>query len=143
MKIRITESQFKKIKLIKESEDQLAKFKEFCTSKAHEIDDIYSKILFETVDDILKFTLNFKEINKRVYKIENEVYQAEKNMLAMYNKGMIQGDDTEMIIGDIAEFVNDKTTSLTLILNKLEELQDYEEEHRLTTQFKNVRPHEI
>lgn len=143
MKIRITESQYNKIRLVKENEDFLNKFKSFCAAKISEIDSIYSKILYETVADVLNFNMNFKEINNRISKIEDDVYKAEKNIIAMYQRGTTYIEEIELVISDIAEAVSDKATSLTLILNKLEELQDYQEEHRLTKQFSNVKPMEI
>ena len=143
MKIRITESQYNKIRLVKENEDFLNKFKSFCAAKISEIDSIYSKILYETVADVLNFNMNFKEINNRISKIDDDVYKAEKNVIAMYQRGTTHIEEIELTISDIAEAVSDKATSLTLILNKLEELQDYQEEHRLTKQFSNVKPMEI
>jgi hypothetical protein len=144
MKIKITESQYNKIKLIKESEDQLAKFRQFCTSKSVELDNIYSKITFESVGEILAMNMDIKNINRTVSKIEDIVYKAEKQLLSLYDNGALQGEeDMDMILGDIADIVNDKARSLTLILDKLEALQDYQEEYNLTSQFSNVKPMDI
>jgi len=144
MKIKITESQYNKIKLIKESEDQLAKFRQFCTSKSVELDNIYSKITFESVGEILAMNMDIKNINRTVSKIEDIVYKAEKQLLSLYDNGALQGEeDMDMILGDIADIVNDKARSLILILDKLEALQDYQEEYNLTSQFSNVKPMDI
>ena len=139
MKIKITESQYNTIKLIKEDTDELAKFKKLCDDKVAELDKIYSKITFESVSDLLSMNLNMKELNRLVSRIEDVVYRAEKYLSNVY-----QGkEDVELWLSDTADVVNDKATSLTLILNKLEELQDYEEEHNLTSRFSNVKPREI
>lgn len=144
MKIKITESQYNKIKLIKESEDQLAKFRQLCVSKSVELDNIYSKITFESVGEILAMNMDIKNINRTVSKIEDIVYKAEKQLLSLYDNGALQGEeDMDMILGDIADIVNDKARSLTLILDKLEALQDYQEEYNLTSQFSNVKPMDI
>lgn len=144
MKVKVTESQYNKIKLIKESDEQLAKFKQLCNEKAAELDKIYSKITFESVSDILAMNMDMKNINRTVSKIEDIVYKAEKQLLSLYDNGALQGEeDMDMVLGDIADIVNDKATSLTLILDKLEALQDYQEEHNLTAQFSNVKPIDI
>ena len=144
MKIKITESQYNKIKLIKESEDQLAKFRQLCAQKAAELDNIYSKITFESVGEILAMNMDIKNINRTVSKIEDIVYKAEKQLLSLYDNGALQGEeDMDMILGDIADIVNDKARSLILILDKLEALQDYQEEYNLTSQFSNVKPMDI
>jgi len=141
MKIKVTENQYNKIKLIKESEDQLAKFKQLCNEKSAELDKIYSKITFESVGDILSMNINIKNLGKIVYGIEDFMYKAKKQFMSMYG----QGDDGEMesAIYDMADVVTDKATNLTLILDKLEDIQGYQEEFNLTAQFNNVKPIEI
>ena len=88
--------------------------------------------------------MDIKNINRTVSKIEDIVYKAEKQLLSLYDNGALQGEeDMDMILGDIADIVNDKARSLILILDKLEALQDYQEEYNLTSQFSNVKPMDI
>ena len=56
-----------------------------------------------------------------------------------------QDDDGEIesAIYDMADMVTDKATNLTLILDKLEDIQQYQQEYNLTAQFNNVKPLEI
>lgn len=141
MKIKLTESQYNKIRLVKESEEQLAKFKKLCDEKSAELDKIYSKVTFESVADILSMKMNIKNIGKVVYGIEDFMYKAKKQFMSMYG----QDDDGEMesVVYDMAEVVTDKATNLTLILDKLEDIQQYQEEFNLTAQFNNIKPLEI
>lgn len=141
MKVKLTESQYNKIKLVKESEEQLAKFKKLCDEKSAELDKIYSKVTFESVADILSMNLNIKNIGKVVYGIEDFMYKAKKQFMSMYG----QNDDGEMesAVYDMADVVTDKATNLTLILDKLEDIQQYQEEFNLTAQFNNIKPLEI
>ncbi len=141
MKIKVTESQYDKIKLIKESEEQLAKFKKLCDEKSAELDKIYSKITFESIGDILAMNLNIKNIGKIVYSIEDFMYKAKKQFMSMY----AQDDDGEIesAIYDMADIVTDKATNLTLILDKLEDIQQYQQEFNLVAQFNNIKPLEI
>jgi hypothetical protein len=142
MKIKVTENQYNKIRLIKESEEQLAKFKKLCDEKSAELDKIYSKITFESVGDILSMNINIKSLGKIVYSIEDFMYKAKKQFMAMYGQNDVD-DEIELAIHDMAEVVTDKATNLTLILDKLEDIQDYQEEFNLTAQFGNVKPLEI
>jgi hypothetical protein len=141
MKIKVTENQYNKIKLIKESEDQLTKFKQLCNEKSAELDKIYSKITFESVGDILSMNLNIKNLGKVVYGIEDFMYKAKKQFMSMY--GQDDDGEIESAIYDMADVVTDKATNLTLILDKLEDIQGYQEEFNLTAQFGNVKPLEI
>jgi hypothetical protein len=141
MKIKVTESQYGKIKLIKENEEQIAKFKKLCDEKSAELDKIYSKITFESVADILAMNLNIKNIGKIVYNVEDFMYKAKKQFVNMY--GADDDGEIESVIYDMAEVVTDKTTNLTLILDKLEDIQKYQEEFNLTAKFNNIKPLEI
>lgn len=142
MKIKVTENQYNKIRIIKESEDQLAKFKQLCNEKSAELDKIYSKITFESVGDILSMNINIKNLGKVVYGIEDFMYKAKKQFMAMYGQDDVD-DEIELAIYDMAEVVTDKATNLTLILDKLEDIQGYQEEFNLTAKFGNVKPLEI
>ena len=141
MKIKITESQYDKIRGINENEEQLAKFKQLCDGKSAELDKIYSKITFETVADILSMNVNIKSLGKVVYGIEDFMYKAKKQFMSMY--GADGNDEIELAVYDMAEVVTDKATNLTLILDKLEDIQGYQEEFNITAQFKNIKPLEI
>ena len=141
MKIKITENQFKKIKLIMENEEPLAKFKQLCAEKAAELDKIYSKITFESVGDILAMNLNIKSISKMVDNIEDFMYKAKRQYMSIY--GVDDEGQIEEAIDDMADVVKDKASSLTLILDKLDDIQNYQEEFNLTAQFKNIKPLEI
>jgi hypothetical protein len=141
MKIKVTESQYDKIRGINENEEQLAKFKQLCDGKSAELDKIYSKITFETVADILSMNINIKSLGKVVYGIEDFMYKAKKQFISMY--GDDGNDEIELAVYDMAEVVTDKATNLTLILDKLEDIQGYQEEFNITAQFKNIKPLEI
>ena len=141
MKIKITENQFNKIKLMMENEEPLDKFKQLCAQKAAELDKIYSKITFESVGDILAMNLDIKNIAKVVYNIEDFIYKAKKQYMSIY--GVDDEGEIEETIEDMADLVRDKASNLTLILDKLEDIQQYQEEFNLTDKFNNVKPLEI
>ena len=145
MRIKITENQYSKIKLIKENEEYVKKFIIFCNEKGKEVDVVYSKIINESIGDLLSMKINIWEISKTLDNIDTSVYNAEKNMLNMWEKGLIGGDngnfDTE--ISDIADRVLDRITALNLILDPLKTLQDYEEERNLSKHFKHIKPIDI
>jgi hypothetical protein len=76
-----------------------------------------------------------------VYGVEDFIYKAKKQFMSMY----AQDDDGEIesAIYDMADIVTDKATNLTLILDKLEDIQQYQQEFNLMAQFNNIKPLEI
>jgi hypothetical protein len=145
MRIKITESQYSRIKLIKENEEYLKRFISFCNEKAKEVDALYSKIINESVGDLLAMRINIREISKVLDSIDTTVYNAEKNMINMWDKGLIGGDNGnfDIEIGDIAATVKDRVKTLDLILEPLKKLQDYEEEYNLSKGFNHIKPVDI
>ena len=144
MKIKITENQYSKIRIIAEQDEYMKTYVNFCAKKAKEVDMLYSKVINESVIDILNMSIKIENIITMLNSIENDVNNQEQNMLNLWSKKLISGDDDfDLEIEKIASLVVDKITALTLILNPLEEMQNYGVEHNLTLAFKNVSPIEV
>lgn len=139
MRIKLTESQYEKLRLIKESEDMLEKYKKLCSDTIVEVDKMYLNVINTPTSDYLDMTINADDLERKLNKLEDVIYKAEKNIL-----NMNQGDeDFESIVENLASSVTRKITSLNLILQIMSELQDKEEEYNLTKDFSNVKPMEI
>jgi hypothetical protein len=135
MKIKITESQYSKIKLLSEQEEYLQRFKSFCAEKAKEVEDIYTMIINKSIDDVMRMAFNAEAINSTLDKVERAVLNAETNMNNLYDQGLINGENLDIEIMNIADVVKDKITALSLLLTPLEKLQEYENQRNLSGKF--------
>ncbi len=145
MKIIITESQLGRLKILKEQQDDIDKYRAFCQIKAEEVNNIYNKVSYETLANFLNMSVDVEQLIKHLEMIETAVEKAERNMLQLWERGIVgDGDDSyDMIINEIAHMVTDKTTSLTLILGHIEEIQIYQKKHNLTRYFDDNKPLDI
>ncbi len=145
MKVKLTETQFNVIKLIKEAEDAFEMYKKLCSDSLKKVNDYYLKIANSSISEFLDMSINADGLNSELSKIEDNIYNMEKKMLNMYESGMIgQGiEDFEDTIENMASSVVDRITSLSIMLNYLDELQYKNKEYNLTRHFKNVKPLDI
>jgi hypothetical protein len=136
MKIKLTESQAKRLKLINENYDEISRFEEFCETKVKLVDKYYVRVSFITIAEILNKEVNFEVINEELNAIEREISQASE----------IANDYVESLSEELfyrvrnAEHkVMDKLTSLQLITMDLETLQSTINKHNLSKPFKDVK----
>lgn len=143
MKIKITENQYSKIRLILEQEEYLNKFKVFCGEKLKEVYNLYSKIINVSMSEIISGQINIKEIQKMLNKIEDDVYAARRNIENLWDQNLIgnEDDDFDLVIWDIADGVNNKIGPLSEMIDSLADIQEKSES--ILTQFKDVKPIEI
>lgn len=143
MKIKITENQYSKIRLILEQEEYLTKFKDFCNQKIQEVNKIYANVINVSVSDIISSGMDIRQLQKLVDKIEDDVYTARRNIENLWDQNLIAGadDDFDLVIWDIADVVNGKIGSLTTVLDGLVNIQEQSED--ILTKFKDVKPIEI
>jgi len=143
MKIKITENQYSKIRLILEQEEYLTKFKDFCNQKIQEVNKIYTNVINVSVSDIISSGMDIRQLQKLVDKIEDDVYTARRNIENLWDQNLIAGadDDFDLVIWDIADAVNGKIGSLTTVLDGLVNIQEQSED--ILTKFKDVKPIEI
>lgn len=136
MKIKITEGQAKRLKLINENYDEISRFEEFCETKVKLVDKYYVRVSFITIAEILNKEVNFEVINEELNAIEREISQASE----------IANDYVESLSEELfyrvrnAEHkVMDKLTSLQLVTMDLETLQSTINKHNLSKPFKDVK----
>lgn len=143
MKIRITENQYSKIRLVLEQEEYLSQFKSFCAQKVQEVNKLYSSVINASVLDIVSGSINIDQIQKALDKIENDVDVARRNIENLWDQNLIGGEDDnfDLEIWDIAETVTNKINPLSLIVMGLAEVQEKAES--LMSQFGDVKPIEI
>lgn len=143
MKIKITENQYSKIRLVLEQEEYMTRFKDFCNEKLQEVNKIYSNLISLSIGEILQGNINLEKVKNDLDKIENDVVNARKNMESMWNQNIIGTDneDFDMVIWGISDVVTDRIDVLGLVLFSLIEAQ--EKSNTLVELFKDVKPIEI
>lgn len=121
MKIKITENQYSKIRLVLEQEEYVNTFKNFCTSKLTELNGLYAKLVNSSVSDVLSGQVNIDGINQKVQKIEGELTSARNNIEILQSKNLI--DDVDGIY-EIADAVDNKINSLSVLIYNLAEIEE-------------------
>jgi len=145
MRLKITENQHSKIKLIVEQEDYMIRYEKTCKQKGEELDKIYNKIINLSIDDILNMQLNVEQTINIVNKIESFINNAEDNMLRVWQSKLIGGNDEnfDLKINNISQIALDKSASLLLMLEPIEELQRIQKSHKITNDFASVKSIDI
>lgn len=143
MKIKITENQYSKIRLVLEQEEYMTRFKDFCNEKLQEVNKIYSNLISLSIGEILQGNINLEKVKNDLDKIENDIVNARKNMESMWNQNIIGTDneDFDMVIWGISDVVTDRIDVLGLVLFSLIEAQ--EKSNILVELFKDVKPIKI
>ena len=141
MKVRITESQAKRLNFINEDTDMVSQFEQYCKVKVQEVNNIYVKVSNLTIIDIFENSVNFGELYNYVNNIENKLLEAEKRTYDYINN--LPENDLDSRIDNAYSSVGDKLTSIQLIIMELEKLQNLNSEHKLKDTFNDVKPIDI
>lgn len=141
MKIKITENQAKRLKLINENTDTLSQFEQFCKSKVQELNNLYTKVTNLSIYEILHKEVNMGEIYKMLDKIENDLMLADKKTYDYINT--LPEADLDVRIDKSHDMVTNRLTPLQIIVMDLEKLQSSTEEHSLTKPFSDIKPLDI
>ncbi len=141
MKIKITEAQANRLKLLKEDMNPLAQFEKFCKDKVQEVNNLYLKVTSITISDILNKEVNIQEINHQLDIIERDLMMGNKRAYLYIDKMPDEGLDVR--IDRANDTVHDKLTPLQLVTMDLEKLQLSAEHHSLTKPFSDIKPMDI
>lgn len=141
MKIKITEEQAKRFKLISEDTNPLSQFEQFCATKVQDVNKLYSKVISTSVNEILNGEVNLKDINNILDKIEGDVHTGYKRSYNYINS--LPDEDLDVRIDRASDSVMSKLTVLQLLVMDLEKLQLSGQQHSITRLFKDVKPMDI
>jgi hypothetical protein len=142
MKLRITESQLAKIKTqLNEDVDMVAQFEQFCKGKIQEVNKIYMRVSGLSVAEVVNHEVNISDLYNYLSKMENNVMDA-KDKAYSYIANLPEAD-LDLRLDKAYDSVEDKISSLNLILNVLDDLQGVSEEHKLAKSFLDVQPIDI
>lgn len=141
MKIKITENQAKRLKLISEDSNPLSQFEHFCAVKVQEVNKLYGKIINITIAEIAQNEVSMKAINGVLDKIDQEIHVGNKRTYDYINN--LPDEDLDLRIDRASSSVMDKLTPLQLISMDLEKLQEAIQERNLLAPFKDLKPLDI
>jgi hypothetical protein len=141
MKIKITEQQAKRLRIINEDVDVLTQFEQLCRAKSQEMDKLYMKLTDLSVAEILNGEVSFEEMESYVRNIEGKLMDANRKAYSYIEN--LPEEDLDLRIDDAFDKANGKIASIQLIIYGLKELQYSSEEHNLTKDFANLKPIEI
>lgn len=144
MKIRITEEQLQRIKLLTENDNIYSQFEAIALKVKDKINTIYTKVTYISVAEILHNEVNIKEILQTVDNLENTLDETLRKVERLLET--LPEDTASDIDGKIWQLnrpIQNKINVLQSMLMNLEKLVDYEEEHEGTKAFSDIKPMDI
>lgn len=143
MKLKLTESQYKLVQKINETQEAVSEMAAICKKISDETEKIYSKLMGVGLDDIIGLKINTSELLNHLNKLQNAVYAANKNA---YNK-LVSDDDGfdsfDIQIDDLKSDVLAKIESLELLLTSIEEMENVSRKFNISKKFKSTEPVDI
>lgn len=140
MKIKITEDQAKRLKLV-EGLDPVSQFEQLCRNKSIEIDRLFNKVSGISIAEIIGKEVNLEDINKVLDRIESEISAGNRKAFAFV--GGIEDNGLDARIDKADDSVVSKLTSLQLLTMDLEKVQLSIEQHGIGQAFANIKNIEI
>lgn len=133
MKIRITEKQAKRLKLINESNNAYEAALEFSKELEPKLNFIFNQVKEIKVIDILENKVNFDSLHTLLSEMEG-------NMDKMYKYGYnyinsLEDEDLDIALDDAQRLVSDKINIIDIILYELEKIADKNEEYSFLKTF--------
>jgi hypothetical protein len=141
MKIKISESQAKRLQLIKEETNPLIGFEQFCKVKIQEINKLYTNISHVSIGEIVNHEIDMTKINNRLEEIETSLNEMNKKAYDYINN--LPESDLDLRIDRASDSVSNKLTSLQLIIGDLEKIQKLVLDHNLGNSFSDIKPIDI
>lgn len=141
MKIKITEQQAKRLRIINEDIDVLSQFEQLCKVNSQEMDKLYMKLSDLSVAEILNNEVSFEEMESYVRNIEAKLMDANRKAYSYIEN--LPDENLDLRIDNAFDKANGKISSIQLIIYGLKDLQNSAEEHNLTKDFENLKPIEV
>jgi len=142
MKIKITEGQANRLKLINEDVSVIAKFEEFCNAKVKELNALYINIGMISIVEILNNEISLAKISKRLDAIDSALMDGDRRAYSVITDAN-EGENLDIRIDNAHHLVSQKLRPLQMIVLDLEKLQELSNEHELNKPFSDVKPIDI
>lgn len=144
MKIKITEAQAKRLKLIKENSNIIEQFEMLCKNKSEELNKIFFNITNFSILEILEPEFNSEQIYSNVSEIERTINAMEDKLISFSET--LPEDQIKKIDSLITNYTSslfNKINSIHLILMELEKVHELSIEHKPLSLFPNNKPIDI
>lgn len=132
MKIKITEDQAKRLKLV-ESLDPVSEFEQLCKIKSVEVERLFKKISYFSISQIINKVVDMAQINHKLDAIESEISLG--NRKAFAHIGGLEDNGLDARIDKADDLITSKLNTLQLLTMDLEKLQLSSEQHGITKAF--------
>lgn len=148
MKIIITESQARKLRLIGENIEQydiIAAYENECKNKSVEIDKDFLNIMSMSVDEVINKKVDFAGLYNKLSKVESASYDIYKKITDRL-EGELSEDEFYKIEGRLYtanNLISDKVSALNSIIESLVDLQTKVVDEDLLKNFAGVKPLDI
>lgn len=139
MKIKITESQATRLKLINEDVNPLTSFELYCKIKVRYVNEQFLKVQNLTVSEILSGDINLEALSTILNDLESEL-SFKANRTTDYINNLDDGtyDELDVRIDNAQRLVSNKLDALSIIVLTLEKLQESNDDNILSKQFSDV-----
>ena len=141
MKIKITEAQARRLNLLKESNDPVARIEQYVKIKIGFVDNLYDSIVNLSVYELLTEKINFNEKANSLMVISDEISLLARQAYSYIHDLPDEGLDQR--IDYAKETMDGKVDSLQLIISAIERVIETEEDYKVTQFFKSSGPMDI
>lgn len=142
MKIKITEQQALRLKLVTEQDvNPLVQYEHFSEKMVGTVNKMYQQVSNIVLDDILNSRVNIEEINKALYSIEKAMHDGSQKAYNYINQ--LPESDLDIRIDNAYSRVMDKVNSLQLVTLDLQTIQETSLKHKIPNAFPEAKPLDI
>lgn len=137
MKIKINEHQAKLLKIIKENEDFLTQFENFCKVNSKEMEKIYLNLSNMTVAEIINNEVSLDDIESHVRNVESKLMDANRRAYKAIES--LPENDLDLRIDNAFDEVNGKVAVIQLLIYGLKDLIKLSEENSFNKEFESIQ----
>lgn len=141
MKIKITETQAKRLNLLKEDMNPLTNFEQYCKVKGDELNKLYINLTSTAIIDVINGEVKIPILVEMLNDIEANLYKL--NSAAYKFISNLPESDLDLRIDNAQDIIDQKMNSISLILNALGELNEMVDGIKLTQPFDDIKPIDI
>ena len=133
MKIKITEEQANRLNLLKEDINPIDKLKQYVNIKLDIVNNLYNKLINLSVYELLTEKIDFNQIDRMLMNMEDEIHVLIRQAYSYIDD--LPDEGLDIIIDRTEEKLNNKISSIHLLISGIEKIPDLEDEYKITKDF--------